>query len=293
MHQALDPSFIASLSLHDPDHFHIQLGQTEHRVNLVNAWQIKEGDQVLEIGCGQGDCTAVLAAAVGESGKVVAIDPAEPEYGSPYTLAQAQGHLIREGSPLRTRLTFLRQTAQEHLEEDKATIHDVAILAHCIWYFSSPSSLLDTFRALSTRTRRICLAEWSLTATKAAAVPHLLAALTQASLECRKLVTVSNIRTVLSPQGIVQIAKEAGLEMTSESVIESPIGMLDGHWEVGEVVSKGFGDSIAKTVQNEREQAVVEALRDAVIASKSNLNGEKIRAMDVWVGCFQKALSED
>lgn len=42
--------------------------QFEHRVNIVKAWNIPPGSRVLEIGPGQGDCTIVLAAAVGEHG---------------------------------------------------------------------------------------------------------------------------------------------------------------------------------------------------------------------------------
>lgn len=55
--------------------------QMQHRIDLIKYWGIKAGDKVLEIGCGQGDCTLVLAAAVGESGYVTAIDPASLDYG--------------------------------------------------------------------------------------------------------------------------------------------------------------------------------------------------------------------
>lgn len=46
----------------------IQRTQTEHRIKLVDFWRVKKGDRVLEVGCGQGDTTAVLANAVGASG---------------------------------------------------------------------------------------------------------------------------------------------------------------------------------------------------------------------------------
>jgi predicted methyltransferase len=55
--------------------------QMEHRLDLVSFWQIAPGSKVLEIGCGQGDCTIVLADAVGESGHVDAVDPGAPDYG--------------------------------------------------------------------------------------------------------------------------------------------------------------------------------------------------------------------
>ena len=82
MSPSLDTTTIASFSLCDPQHLDIQLGQTEHRINLVSKWDIKEGNNVLELGCGQGDCTAVLAAAVGECGTVTAVDPAPLDYGN-------------------------------------------------------------------------------------------------------------------------------------------------------------------------------------------------------------------
>jgi len=72
---------IASLCLHHPNHFHIQLHQTEHRLALISNWPISEGDSILEIGCGQGDCTAVLAELVGPQGHITAIDPAPLTYG--------------------------------------------------------------------------------------------------------------------------------------------------------------------------------------------------------------------
>ena len=56
--------------------------QFEHRVKIVKSWNIVPGSRVLEIGPGQGDCTIVLATAVGESGHVDAVDPAPLDYGT-------------------------------------------------------------------------------------------------------------------------------------------------------------------------------------------------------------------
>lgn len=58
--------------------------QFEHRMKLVEFWGIMPGSRVLEIGCGQGDCTVVLAEAVGESGHVDAVDPGAPDYGQSF-----------------------------------------------------------------------------------------------------------------------------------------------------------------------------------------------------------------
>ena len=77
----LDAAAIAHLSLHDPNHFNIQHAQTLHRLALLQHWNMPAGSRVLELGCGQGDCTTVLASALGEQGKVVAVDPAALDYG--------------------------------------------------------------------------------------------------------------------------------------------------------------------------------------------------------------------
>lgn len=80
----------------------IQKVQTEHRLKLVDFWNIKEGSKVLEIGCGQGDTTAVLAYTVGETGFVHGIDIASPDYGSPVTLGNSMAFL--KNSPLGNRI---------------------------------------------------------------------------------------------------------------------------------------------------------------------------------------------
>jgi ubiquinone/menaquinone biosynthesis C-methylase UbiE len=89
-----DAAYIARLSLHDPNCFSIQHSQTLHRLALLQQWNISTSSKVLELGCGQGDCTTVLASAVGEKGRVIAVDPAELSYGTalqflPYYLSLA------------------------------------------------------------------------------------------------------------------------------------------------------------------------------------------------------------
>ena len=78
---------IAKIYPHTPDHFNIVRPQIEQRASLVKTWGIKPGEKVLEIGCGQGDCTVVLATAVGDEGSVIALDPASLDYGKSQTLA--------------------------------------------------------------------------------------------------------------------------------------------------------------------------------------------------------------
>jgi predicted methyltransferase len=87
-------SSISSISLDSPaslvplhvysevDHDAGLVGQMTERVQLVRSWGIHPGESVLEIGCGQGDTTIALAVAVGAEGRVVAVDPASPDYGT-------------------------------------------------------------------------------------------------------------------------------------------------------------------------------------------------------------------
>ncbi|KAJ5748220.1 uncharacterized protein N7511_009916 [Penicillium nucicola] len=298
MSTQLDAASIARASLHDPNNFSLQYSQTLHRLILLEHWNIPTDSKVLELGCGQGDCTTVLAHAVGEQGKVVAVDPAELEYGesssisdpvycslhstqssqlmvpagAPYTLGQAQGHISQ--GPLGGRITWA---------------FDATVLAHSLWYFASPSLILSTFRAIKQHSKRLLLAEWSLVATHPSSQPHVLAALTQAALECRKPNnSVSNIRTVLGPKRLTEIALAAGWQLESETLVQGGEGLLDGQWEVSACLSSSFEREVEESISDERERAVVLASRDACEASLEGIQGGRkgVRAMDVWVATF-------
>ncbi|RAL00574.1 class I SAM-dependent methyltransferase [Aspergillus ibericus CBS 121593] len=287
MSTQLDAASIARISLHDPIHFRIQHSQTIHRLALLQHWNIPTDSNVLELGCGQGDCTTVLANAVGEQGKVVAVDPADLDYGAPYTLGQAQGH-ISEG-PLGKQITWVQQTPQDYLSSlPDSTVFDTTVLAHSLWYFASPAVILSTFQALKQHSKRLLLAEWSLVATHPSAQPHVLAALTQAALECRKKDSVSNVRTVLGPKRLTQLALAAGWRLQKETRVQADEGLLDGQWEVAACLSSSFEREVQEQVRDERERAVVLAARDACEASLEGISGGRkgVRSMDVWVASF-------
>ncbi|KAK7917960.1 Methyltransferase ustM [Apiospora marii] len=290
-----DAPRIASYSLHDPAHPEIEIAQAEHRIELVRRWGdavIATGSRVLEIGCGQGNATAVLAEAVGEGGSVDAVDPAPPDYGSPYTLAQAQAHL--SAGPLGSRITWHRATPEAFLQQqqpDDTKTWDVAVLAHCIWYFASPQVLAAILRALRGRAARLCLAEYALQATEPAAVPHVLATLATGMLEGHKAAGSSeaNIRSPLGPAAIAAVAREAGWteqQQNSTIVVPRP-GLSDGRWEVGFVVSEEFAREVEEQVADDRVKVVLRSAREATVAAVRGLGeGEGVRTMDVWVSVF-------
>lgn len=162
------------------------------------------------------------------------------------------------------------------------------MLAHCLWYFASPSVIISTFRALKQHSKRLLLAEWSLVATDPSAQPHVLAALTQAALECRKQDSESNVRTVLGPKRLTELALAAGWQLETEALVQCGEGLLDGQWEVGACLSSDFEKEVEEHVSDERERAVVLASRDACEASLKGVRGglKDVRSMDVWVASF-------
>jgi hypothetical protein len=115
-----------------------------------------------------------------------------------------------------------------------------------------------------------------------------LAALTQAALECRKPKSISNVRTVLGPKRLTELAVAAGWRLESEALVQGGEGLLDGQWEVSACLSPAFEREVEEQVADERERGVVLALRDACEASlKGVQNGrEGVRVMDVWVASF-------
>ncbi|KAM3506368.1 hypothetical protein MY11210_007575 [Beauveria gryllotalpidicola] len=293
-----DAATIARLSLHDPANFGIQHSQTLHRLALQQHWNIATGAKVLELGCGQGDCTTVLADAVGERGEVVAVDPADLDYGAPYTLGQAQGHISQ--GPLGSRITWVQQPPLDYLSSlqpsssssplvNKSKAFDATVLAHSLWYFASPSLILSTFSAIRQHSKRLLLAEWSLVATHPSAQPHVLASLTQAALECRKPKdSISNVRTVLGPKRLTELAVAAGWQLESETRVQAVEGLLDGKWEVSACLDSSFEDEVEEQVKDGRERAVVLALRDACEASLEGIQGGRkgVKTMDTWVANF-------
>lgn len=201
-------------------------------------------------------------------------------------MGQAQEHLHH--SPLGAQITFKQIDVVEFLSNNPSLEYDAAVLTHCIWYFASPKVLQDILRALQGRVKYVCIAEYALEARSPTSVPHLLSAFAQNALFLRNPTSSSNIRTVLAPTAIRELAERAGFYLSTSGVLTPSAALLDGHWETSLVKSDAFLDEINEKVVNTNERAALHAMRDAVIASFETLQMEnkKPTTMEVWHAVF-------
>lgn len=208
----------------------VQLRQMQFRKRLVENWGISAGMRVLEIGCGQGDTTAALADAVGESGHVCAVDLAGPLYGSPVTLGDSTQHLLR--GPLGSRIDFHLQfdllAPENNFSENE---FDAIVLSHCTWYFKSLDQLKETFTRIRAWAPRLCLSEWDLEPQSKHQMAHLLAILIQGQVEAFKTESVANVRTPYSRDTLKTLLVQTGWEVVLETILETT-GLDDARWEI-------------------------------------------------------------
>jgi hypothetical protein len=124
-----------------------------------------------------------------------------------------------------------------------------------------------------------------LSASRSEASTHVLAVLAQAALEKYKPNPQSNVRTIVSPAQIKQLATANGLRLEKEEMLTPQETVHDCRWETAVVRSEEFLHEVREFVKDERDRSVVLALRDATLASLTKLqDGVKgVRSMDVWV----------
>jgi SAM-dependent methyltransferase len=221
----------------------IQQIQSDYRRRLADTWKIAPGSRILEIGCGQGDMTAILADRVGPTGHVVAVDVAGPDYGAPLTLGEATD--LIKASPVGNRVDFHFNfnvlDPQKSFDDDA---FDNVVLAHCSWYFASPEALLNTLRTVKPWARRLCFAEWDLQPRSLDQVPHLLAVLIQGQVEAFKTTSRANVRTPLSVDRLRQIIGEAGWSIKAESSVET-VALQDADWEIAACLADSMREARA------------------------------------------------
>lgn len=81
------------------------------------------------------------------------------------------------------------------------------------------------------------------------------------------------------------------MNLVKEDTVVPKPGLKDGTWEVSAVMSESFAQEVERHVKDEREKAVVFALRDALLRGVQGLEGGRkaVVSMDVWCGVFKKA----
>lgn len=200
----------------------------QHRIAVVRAWNILSLStplngyrtngtaaphepntkhlHILDIGCGQGESAATLAALLlphmrADHLKITGIDTARPDYGTPYTVAETHAHLA--SSALGKQISFRREDAASFFSPSPsssssssfpryspgsawpAATVDAVTLCHSLWYFPTPQSVADLFATLArARVPRVYLAEYSFRGSLAGGQQdaHILAARAQALL---------------------------------------------------------------------------------------------------------------
>ncbi|CAE6461434.1 unnamed protein product, partial [Rhizoctonia solani] len=268
----------------------IPSNQTGYLVELASTWEITESHRILELGCGQADCMAILASAIGDSGHITSLDTTSLDYGhlgTPTMLGQAQSDLLI--SETGHRISFVQADPIEFLSsQENQNAFDTAIVAHCMYYMSSHTTctLLNNFRTLfsAPSIKEICVAEYALSASNANGYPHVLAVLAQAMIEVRKdsEKSESNVRTVLRSEGISKLASEAGWLVSREDTLVLEQDEGDGRREVGALLAYAE-EKIAALIPNERERATINGIKGSVSRSVDKLGGlENVRTIDVW-----------
>ncbi|MFE4867422.1 class I SAM-dependent methyltransferase [Streptomyces sp. NPDC056682] len=232
----------------------VQRTQTAYRAALVDAMGVRDGASVLELGCGQGDMTAVLAEAVGQDGHVVALDIADRSYGAPVTLGQSAEHL-RAGR-LGPRIDFRFGT---DVLDDSVVFPDGAfdhvVLTHCSWYFASLGQVGEVLARVRPWARQLSFTEWDLEARSADQLPHLLAVLIQGQIEASGSRGEGNVRTPFSRDALLRLLPSTGWTATSERSLDTA-RLQDADWEI---------DACERLLATEgRMAALPEPVRDLV-----------------------------
>lgn len=206
------------------------LAQRRYREALAAGWGIRAGARILEIACGQGDMSAILAHAVGDTGHVTAIDIARPDYGAPLTLGEATA-LLKAGSS-GGRLTFRLQT---DLLDASVTFppdaFDAVVLAHGAWYFANLEQLRATLERVREWAPLLHFAEWDLVPQATTQVPHLIAVLLQGMIEGYHPDSEANVRAPFSRDQLHELLEETGWALTHEFRVDTS-ALHDGKWEV-------------------------------------------------------------
>ena len=220
----------------------ITRSRIEHRLRLADFWKIYSGSRVLEIGCGQGETTAVLAYATGESGFVYAVDLANENYGSPENLGTARERLMSSHFGDRVNID-LGVTILSSSFDFEPNSFGYVVLSHCLWYMSSQEELRDILFKVRRWAPRICIAEWDPRVTTFGQYQHFMAADIQAICETYHISDHFNIKTMFYPHEIENALCATGWDIMDTCSIDA-YDVQDSLWEI-DIVKEMFPRKIS------------------------------------------------
>ncbi len=263
------------------------LASITYRQNLIKLWRIPAGARVLEIGAGQGDFTVPVADAVGPSGHVVAVDPIEPDKGTP-PIGRAQAHV--KASPVGAQIDFVRTDGASYLKETTEKF-DYIIFPHTVWYFSKPAVLKEIISLAVGKASTVLIAEFAIAPCRPEAVPHLLTVLATNALESfRDETSWRNQRCGLTPKQIISEVVGAGWALSEQKVVVTPDEYKYGWREATMILNRPYYvDDVKELDVNEKTKSMLFGMREALAASMEMLPGgmEVMRNLDAWAGRFE------
>jgi SAM-dependent methyltransferase len=229
--------------------------QLKHRLDLARFWSVKDGDSVLEVGCGQGDTTIILAALAGEAGQVLAVDKGSETYGIP-TLGES--HAFVKSLSLGARIDFLTSTNLLAPRFDFPRDHfSLVVFSHSPWYMDSEEELQRLFTRTRGWAKRLGYAEWDLRPRDVNQTAHLIAVLLQAHIQAIHLEQTGqhdqrgNIRTIVLPGVARRLAEEAGWNIVEETVRPTSTALRAGRSsEIAKAIT--MANEIDKSLGNSR-----------------------------------------
>ncbi|WP_047985668.1 class I SAM-dependent methyltransferase [Ornithinibacillus californiensis] len=257
--------------------YEIQKVQTAHRIKLVESWGMEEGSKILEIGCGQGDTTAVLAYYTGETGLVHGVDIGPPTYGAPITLGESTDYLKQSKLGKQIKINFNMDILSPDVDFPEDAF-DYVVFSHCSWYMKSTSELLHMMKKVRKWAKQLCFAEWSTTIHSLEQYPHLLAILIQAQYEAFKQNSESNVRTILTPPEIRTVVEDAGWKVLEETTIHSQ-DLQDGQWEV-DMVKHDINFELSRT--ENMPGKFKELIRSEVLMLEQYIKNGVIKPLSVY-----------
>ncbi|KAK3486808.1 uncharacterized protein B0T23DRAFT_365690 [Neurospora hispaniola] len=295
----------------------VQIPRFRQRLSILSVWSIPPGSRVLDIGCGQGDSSLVLALELGPTCHVTGIDSAPPDYGTPLNISESQEKILQ--SALGDRLSFYNQVDAatffnsssaagdgDSLNNKKTKEFDVATACHSLFYFPSSDSVVSLFQELAAANiRKVYVAEYD---SKHAPfpvtqTPHILAAKAQALYFAYKSEADSRCNNPLNNEEQQQQQQQASSSKKEEMPLNvraapdveaiTKAAQAAGFKVAreGKCVRGGkFEERVKKEgFAKEKEEEILGVVKEVKRAYEEMERGgvDKVRCMDVWWAVFE------